>query len=183
MKNRNAVTLIELLLAVSLLGMVMVVAANIDIAARNFYFRADRQGQLQLRLAVAMERMAKDISYAHGDINDPGIIVGGNSISVRKDIPASPENYADDTWVYYYQAGDRILSCSQLGSGFLPPDCASSSLETLVAANVTNLQFTPNPYKPTANLEIAITGTDALENPPISVTLHSIVHPRASSQN
>jgi putative endonuclease len=169
-------TLMELLLAVTLMGFVMLIAANVEVATRTFYFRADRQGQLQVRLSAAMEHMVKNISLAHGQVNNSGINpITANSIAVRLDLTHTPLDYSDDTWVNYRQVGNQIIYCSNWNGA-----ACSVGEETLVTGNVTTLQFTPHFAAPRANLEISITGVD-VDIP--SVTLHTVVYPRSSSYN
>lgn len=175
-RNRNGVTLVELVMAVLLLGMVMVIAADIDIASRKFFIATDREGQLQVRLGMAMDHMVKNISLVHGDLLDRGInIPGPGIIEIRVD-RGTPQNYTDDEWKRYWQDGAAIHYCvlSGLGGG-----CVGAE-ETICWRNVDSLQFTLNSASPQLYVDIVLTGSDVDVVP---VTFHTRAFPRCTSNN
>jgi len=185
--NKKAVTLIELLLAVSLMGLIMLLAANVEKATRTFYFRADRQGQLQVRLSAAMEHMVKNLSLVHGEINNSGIdlaLPGDSQIVFRRDRQVggiyTPQDYTDDAWMRYWRVGDQIMFCQnwdRVGLSCLPP----ATVETICNDNVTNLLFIPQYLAPPrAYVEIRLSGVD-VDIP--EVTLNTYVFPRSNSNN
>lgn len=175
-RNRNAVTLVELVMAVLLLGLVMATAADIDIASRKFFITTDRVGQLQVRLGSAMDHMAKNISLAHGDLLDRGINISGTgTIEIRVDNGA-PQSYADDVWMRYRQDMDAIRYCVLSGSG---GGCVGAE-ETICLKNVDGLLFTLISASPQLYVDIVLTGSDVDVAP---VTLQTRVFPRCTSNN
>ncbi|MFZ5801175.1 MAG: hypothetical protein ACOY3D_07380 [Candidatus Omnitrophota bacterium] len=173
-ESRNAVTLVELVMAVLLLGLVMISAANVDIASRKFFIATDKEGQLQVRLGAALEHMAKNITLAHGDTVDPGInIVGTGSIEIRLD-NGTPQSYTDDVWMRYWQDGEAIRYCV-LGGG-----ACVGAVETICRSNVDVLQFTLNSTYPALYVDIVLAGSDVDIAP---VTLQTRVFPRSISNN
>ncbi len=183
LRNRrkpSGLTLIELVLAVSLMGFVILTAVNIEIVAHRFFSESDKEGQLQVKLAVAMERISKDVLLAHGGPGNVGVMLNGDVLEVRIDALSggtyTPANYDDDVWVRYWSsADDRILSCRySVGSPCEP-------VEVVATGGIFDLLFDLyqagiiRPY-----MDISITGT-TVDTPPIAVTLVNRIFFRSQS--
>lgn len=183
--HKKGLTLVELLLAVIVMSMIVLTAANVEVASRKMYFSADRQGQLQLRLSIAMEHTVRNISLVHGELNNPGIDVSlPNSIVFRRDqLNAgvfTPQDYSDDIWMRYWQdLANNLRFCPAWN---IVPPAGCSSGETVIANNITALQFIPHFTATQSYLEIIITGTDPVD-PQATATLRTYVFPRSDSRS
>lgn len=112
-KRIRSVTLIELLIAISLLSVVVLVLSSIDFFSRHHVISSDRRAKLQNEASFVLEHMSKEIIRAIGNerINGQNSVVmigiiGGNAISVyidanqngRRDLP-------NDRWIAYRFTG------------------------------------------------------------------------------
>lgn len=68
-KDISGVTLVELLISVSLIGLVLLTAASLDIAARRFFSDAEEGVAALNDMSVAMEYMVRDLERAIGDFS------------------------------------------------------------------------------------------------------------------
>ena len=67
---RKSTTLIELLIAVSLLSVVILAAATFDIASRNFLRASQRKAEVVNDATLVLDHMHKNILSAIGDIHN-----------------------------------------------------------------------------------------------------------------
>lgn len=104
-KKTSAVTLIELLIAISLLGLVILSTTSVEMFARKQMKTTDMQTQLLNEVSPAIEHIVKNISLGIGDKNDPGIKVYPTGkapyLQIRQDINKTPSDYSDDIWCEY----------------------------------------------------------------------------------
>lgn len=114
---KKGVTLIELVIAISLLGVILLTATAVDVSVRRFFNASDRSAALQNELNPVLLRMKKDINTAVGQPGNSGIQIqaGNNRIAVRRDVNISgvpnvnsAGNYNDDTWTTYALVGNQI---------------------------------------------------------------------------
>lgn len=112
--HKKALTLVELLLAVIVMSMIVLTAANVEVASRKMYFSADRQGQLQVRLSAAMEHMVKHIKLAAGGVaNIPIEFYADNrGLKIGVDSFASPG--IPDHRIAYRHEGTNLRYCSEM---------------------------------------------------------------------
>jgi len=119
--RKKSVTLVELIIAVSLLLVIIVGAGAFNLASRELLTSSETKTQVLNELTFVLEHIGKNVSLATGDVsNDIGNISTGNSIGIevsagppkilriRQDInPATgvwnntPDNYSDDRIVEY----------------------------------------------------------------------------------
>lgn len=135
----QAVTLLELLIAITLLGVVVFTFSSIDIFSRFHVRSADIRAQLQNEASSAIEHMTKNISQGIGDITRPAAIstvigtntaiivwVDGNPYAIP---PAAPNGRRDtnpntDHRIAYRHTGPnayQIIYC---------PNCTDSPCTT-----------------------------------------------------
>ena len=105
MLNRRAFTLIELLIAITLVGMILLTISAVDIASRKFLNTADYESRVQNEVSPILEMIAKDITLGYGNDNNPGLYVPASTeVEIRRLDAASPPRYdifTDDPWVRY----------------------------------------------------------------------------------
>ena len=70
---KKSVTLIELMVAVALLGVILLTAATLDVAARKFFNASDRVAEMQCEVSPVLLRIKRDINQVSGNIMDPGM--------------------------------------------------------------------------------------------------------------
>jgi len=182
--HHKSVTLVELLIAISLLGLVILAATSIDLFARRQLRDTDIRTQLINEISPAMEHMVKNILQGIGDINNPGVIGthGGNTIQIRQD--TNGNSRADDSYNITYQL---------LGNNILFTDTFLGISNEVIAQRITNLTFSyidtnsnGVPDSRDALLDINITARwdptlspDSITNP--EVQLNSRVQLRSAS--
>ena len=106
---RRSVTLVELLLAMSLLAVIVIATTGIDLAARNFFRATKNRVELINELGFILDHMHKYASMAHGWDGNRGIAVISTRAEIRLDA-GTPGNFSDDTWVAYrYVGGNNKL--------------------------------------------------------------------------
>ncbi|MCD6228847.1 MAG: hypothetical protein J7K17_05170 [Candidatus Omnitrophica bacterium] len=102
---RKSITLVELIIAISLLGVILLGVTAFDVASRYFLKSNERKSQIVNELTFILEHLSKNINQAVGDISNPGIVkVEQNSrvlLHLRQDVLRTPNDYSDDLWVTY----------------------------------------------------------------------------------
>jgi len=150
--KRKAVTLIEVLIAISLLGFVIISVTTVDLFMRRQFQETDIRAHLLNEISPAMEHMLKNLAQGIGDINNPGIntdsIGGDRAFRVRIDRNNTPHNYADDVWVAYrYRSAAapsgryQIWYCNNCAN---PPctTCSPAWGSEVIAKKIYNTTFT-----------------------------------------
>jgi len=105
--QKKAVTLIELLIATSLLGFVILAATSIDLFTRRRFQETDVRANLLNEISPVMEHMVKNIMQGVGDLNRPGVIKNATQewIKVRWDrnLNGLPDDNNDvpGDWIAY----------------------------------------------------------------------------------
>lgn len=145
--SARSLTLIELLIAVSLLAVMVLGIANIDIFSRFQLVTADRRVKLQNDLSLCLEHMVKNLSNAIGN----EALLGANSsvfiwpnstntavLSVFTDTNGNGtmEAGAGDYWMgYIFNSGNKQLNyCSRCADY----SCSSCSVaQELLAKDIT----------------------------------------------
>lgn len=80
--SNKSVTLIELLVAVALIGLVILATANIDLFSRGYLLTADRRAKLQNELYLVADDICKNVAQAPGNLSNPAVSVAGSTITV-----------------------------------------------------------------------------------------------------
>lgn len=184
---KRGITLIELLIAISLVGMIVLAIVAVDVAARRFVNTSDFEARAQNQASPALELIAKDVSQAVGNrISDTGVNqTSAANIGARVDINSTggpnntPGNYGDDTWISYsFDAGTSTIRRKQCLSNAWP--CVATASDSTVATSI---------VAPT-NFTIAVDGSVKMivsaqltERDNTTVTLETTVFPRSNSAN
>ncbi len=107
MKPHNkAITLIELLIAISLIAMVIWGASSIDVFSRSQFFIAERKAKVQNEATYVLSHISKQLAESIGDISNPAVTVsysGGvtSNLSTVIDSNVDGKRTAGDTTVRY----------------------------------------------------------------------------------
>ena len=107
-KNKSLVrgfTLVELILAISLLGVIVLGAATFDKASHYFLRSSERKARILNELNYIWEHLHKNIVSAEGNVNDPGIVTSGNRLRLKE----------GNRWVEYriLKGSSNLEFCSQ----------------------------------------------------------------------
>jgi len=120
LRAAKGVTLIELLVAVSLIFLVILALTNIDIFGRTMVISSSNRALLQNELSTALEHISKNIVHATGDqllvLNRP-IQMLTNGFRVRVDPRVTPtqtlQDLNDDVFYSYTLTGNTLsVSCA-----------------------------------------------------------------------
>jgi prepilin-type N-terminal cleavage/methylation domain-containing protein len=145
---KKAVTLIELLICLILIGMVIMGFYSISLFSHYHLLTADRRAKMQNDSTYVLEHMAKKLSQAIGDSTNATVTryTTGVGIRVRLDSSA-PFGAADasDMFVDYCLVDSEIRFYTNT-SGLTMPPPATSTYQVLTdrAVPVTGLEFQGN---------------------------------------
>ena len=148
---KNGVTLIELMVAVALLGVILLTAATLDVAARKFFNASDRVAEMQCEVSPVLLRIKKDINQAQGNINNRGVFIEtGPTTRLRfRNGPGVDNVYltADDTWGAYVWNGNNIEFYDSVPAP--PAPFGNPTLKEIVSAGVIDFTLTTiNDFNP-----------------------------------
>ena len=71
-KKSEGFTLIKLLIAVALSGLIILAVSSVDISSRRFFEVIKEKGHIQAEAAMAMEHIVKNLQLGIGDMSNPG---------------------------------------------------------------------------------------------------------------
>ncbi|MCX5710315.1 MAG: hypothetical protein NT088_06330 [Candidatus Omnitrophica bacterium] len=141
-KGKKSVTLVELLIAISLIFLVVMGISSMEVFSRQHLIGSSRRSLLQNELSSALEHISKNIARATGNQSAAGnqpIQLLANGFSVRVDTKQTMQDLSDDLVFSYTSTldpttGSYTLSCKCVGS-----DCpADIVLSSHLRPNVTN---------------------------------------------
>jgi hypothetical protein len=114
---QKTLSLMELMVGISLLGIIILGVTAFDAASHRFLRSSERSVEVLNELTYILEHIAKNVEVATGDITDAGIVIdesGGTedlnmTIRIDQNDPPTPGDYSDDTLVrYYYDASPPL---------------------------------------------------------------------------
>lgn len=148
---KNAFTLIELIVAIALLGVILLVAATLDVAARKFLNVSERIVGMQCEVSPALLRIKKDINQALGDMIYPGIVIDSNNSSkatfrFRRNKGSDGNFSADDLWAGYNKTGtyinyySNVSDSSAAWKNYTPGEKISSGVSYFNLSTINNIK-------------------------------------------
>jgi hypothetical protein len=101
--NRIGVTLLELLIAITLLSVIVIGFTSIDMFSRYHVLTADRRAKVQNEVSYVLEHMSKEISKAIGDSNNLPVVIDDSNRRVKVYIDYNPDGQrgTGDRWIAY----------------------------------------------------------------------------------
>lgn len=184
---KKGLTLIELIIAVSLVGMIILAIVAVDMASRRFVNTSDYEARAQNQIGPVLEMITKDVSRAVGNARfDTGVNQTlATNIGARLDINSvtgnpndTPGNYSDDTWISYGFFAPPNSSIRRRTCTSWP--CAASGTDPLIA----NYIVTPTSFTIAADGSARIVISAQLpESDNTTVTMETSVLPRGNSAN
>jgi hypothetical protein len=187
---KKTITLIELLIAISLLLLIVLGAGAFHIASERFLRSSETKVSVVNDLTYILEHINKYISLATGDINVPGIVLSDSThLRIRVDLnnPPTPNDYTDDTWLEYRLNGNNLEFCSNFN---VNTNRCNTSYEILFSKLVETRRFSFSQPSSKIN-QVAVSGlklrykpskpTDSSQNPeagisPATITFTSLSH-------
>lgn len=117
MKNNRAVTLMELLVAIILLGLVGLGIASIEMFSRFQLVNSDRRAKLQNEASLVIAHMSRELSQVVGQTTtqtgggvEPAVVAYTDQRGIRIRIDANGNGQVDaaDIWVAYRHENSEI---------------------------------------------------------------------------
>lgn len=148
---RKSVTLIELLIAMTLLGVILLGISSFDIAGKRFFRSSERKSGILNDMSFILDHIDKYVSMATGTGSDPGITTPGafpaQIVRIRvaiDDATGSPDttpmDYTNDRVVEYSAVGNRLQFCPRVVAGACPAGFISLT-ERLVRTAGNDFEF------------------------------------------
>ena len=104
---QKGITLVELLIAVTLLGLIAAAGTAIDFTSRMALIRGTKRVDVRGRASFAMEHMVRHIRFANKVSPTSG--TGLTTIDLWRDDDNTPGDITDDTQLTYDLSGNQIL--------------------------------------------------------------------------
>ena len=114
---KKAISLIELVLAMSVIGVIMLATTNLETTARRFLSASDRVAQVMNEANYVMDHIQKYVCRTDGYVDTAGAFIGvdpdppfinATSLSVNIDEDNNPADFASDTTVTYSLNGNAV---------------------------------------------------------------------------
>lgn len=180
-QKNSAVSLIELIIAIIIMGIVMYGITAFDYAIRQSHLGTSRNAVVAMQTSKLMLDVSKTLQRASGNITDKGIIVSvaDGTLKIRLDTN-TPADYTDDQWwCYDYDPASKNLRYSQLsGPGASCPDLTDL---TLTSQLLGQLEIFQAAFDPTTASSVSVTinnrydltkPSDPITNPSYTLTTH-----------
>ncbi|MFA5272227.1 MAG: type II secretion system protein [Candidatus Omnitrophota bacterium] len=171
----KALTLTELIVAITLMGVIILGVVSFDFGSRNMLKSSERKTQVMNQAALILDRISKDALTGIGDLGAPAMNVTANALNIRQDDgDGVRESTASDPIVsYVFDNGAHTLTRTV---GASPAETMSDNVVDFTAIIFDNtalvtIQLRPNPAIP----------ENAFDNP--QVTIQSSIEAPAWSLN
>jgi len=114
---KKTITLVELICAMALMGVIIFAATSMDIAARRFFRSSEAEAQAVNEASYVMEHIQNNLSLAHGWLDaagnytgvDPEPVFNGSTfLEVRIDDNHTPADASDDDLIRYQRNGNNV---------------------------------------------------------------------------
>jgi len=128
----QGITLTELLVAVTMIGILMIGVASFAVAINRLQSATNRSIIVAMKVKAAMAEISQDALLAVGDATDLGVYswsnnIDANSICFRQDLLNTPQDNSDDTWICYYHGDSFDISRCPGSTHSFPPNCTNYS--------------------------------------------------------
>lgn len=100
-QNHSAVTLLELMISLTILGLLVIGLSSIDTFSHRELKVSDNRSKLQNEISYVLEHMAKNINKAIGDINDVPVALEDSNKRVKVYIDANKDGLRNDYNIAY----------------------------------------------------------------------------------
>ena len=137
---KNSLSLIELILAIVLFGIIILAATTLDIASLSFFKSSTNKAKVLNDASRILEHIQKQALQSHGWINEPGYFIANHELRICIDDPMTPDIFHDDRLVrYLYNPADYTLEyCSNLTA---PGAVCSKAFKDTLSRRVKSIKF------------------------------------------
>ncbi len=158
---QKGITLVELIIALTLLGLIAAAGTAIDFTSRMALIRGKKRVDVRGKASFAMEHMARHIRFA----NEASVSGGGTIIEIRLDYKdcdiqsVSALNTASNVTDDYKAKYEYRLASKELRYAYIPPGGTWPSWNNMevIATEVTACSFTINNNPPNVKISIRLT--------------------------
>lgn len=173
----KSVTLIELLIAMSLLGLLVIGISSVDTFSRYQLTSANLRSKLQNEVSFLLEHMAKNINMAIGGVNDTIVTIDDSDRRIRVYIDSNTTGTKgkrdDNDYEIAYQ-----FNATPYNVTYFPDFTNSPSSYETVAHNITifNVTYTKTPTLTNNYVEVIAnacansTSCGTINNPNVNMT-------------
>ncbi len=138
-------SLVELIIAISLMGLIILAIVAVDVGSRGFLKTSDDESTLQNEANFVMEMIVKDLGKSfRGTKNNPSVnSPSANTIEIRDRDSSESFELSNSKWVKYTFSGSTITkqSCTTLSSDGKYTCNTWGATEQLVKNIITNCVF------------------------------------------
>lgn len=131
--QKSAMTLMELIVASALMGIMMIGLVSVDLAVRNSRESSSADALVAMQTQAAMLRINNDAVKAVGNAPSPGVSTTSGALCVRQDTDNDPNTFIGDTWVCYWR--DSVTYNIHRCTAASPQVCAGSDPQIGQAIN------------------------------------------------
>jgi len=144
-RRNHAVTLIELIIAIVLMSLVVLGLANIDFFSHFHVITSERRAKVQNEVSYALEHMAKEISKAIGDTNNPPAVIDESNRRVKVYIDYNQTGQIDsgDRWIAYRYRDSLTSTPYQF---WYCPQCLTPTCDACTPDDWNSTNFINNGY-------------------------------------
>ena len=135
-RQKKGITLLEVLIAVLLMGSIVLTGASVELAMRNMQKKPTVAVKLRDELIPVIEMIKKDFGSQIGDLDNPSVVIGSSTVSIRADDgPSSFGRFgSDDTWRVYRWNGTEGNAIEYLSNGTFVANLALGITDFAVSA-------------------------------------------------
>ena len=173
MKNKKAVTLIELLISIFLLGTIVLTAVTIELAMRRMNTKPTVQSQLLDELMPVLERIKKDFEGQIGTVYNSSVSIeeSGRRVVIRVDDGTywgqldSGDHWHAYRWPggsvgpIYYSANNFTSSNETIADGVIYFKAVKSNNDTALNIQISNRKDPSKSENPLTNPGVSLNTT------------------------
>ena len=148
-RNRKGLTLIELIVASFLIGVVFLALSALFVASQNFFFTANDRVIISYELQYAAQHIYRNIIRGLGDETSPpgsrALEVPNPEtlyITINTNDPLTRSNYASTLTYIYSKSGDELLFNNGISSESMAPKITVTGVNFALNGNLLTMSFT-----------------------------------------
>lgn len=144
-KKICGVTLIELIIAIALMGMLILGFYSIDLFSRYHVVSSDKRAKLQNEISYAIEHMSKYVQQANGNLSRNAIqsLPAGFRVYIDLRNPQTPSLLTDDGWIDYTLSSNTLTATCFANGGTCPFTPVTENLTDRIIAGVASSTVMP----------------------------------------
>lgn len=148
-RDRKGVTLIELMIATFLIGVVFLAISALFVASQNFFFTANDRVVISYELQYAAQHIYRNILRGLGDETSPpgsrALEVPGPEtlyITINNNDPLTQSNYGDTLTYTYSKSGTELIFNNGTSTESMVPKITVTGVNFSLSGNLLTISFT-----------------------------------------